>query len=501
MLRRLLLLVPLSFVAGFSLYANNIAVTNLVLEQDADAQAITATFDIGWDNSWRVQDEPGNYDAAWLFAKYRVNGGDWAHFPLSRLQRTPTNAIQVAPNDNTGVIIYRGTSGIGRVDFTGATIRATYQQLGAAIDDIVDIRVFAIEMVYVRPGNFFLGDTEGTTSTIDAQRSVFGTFDPDNQSNFSPYEVTGEGSIDLNPSGLFYIGAGLVNERIPSTFPKGHAGFYCMKYEVSQEQFFDFFNMLTVTQQQGIASRGINFNSAPDIGYGVTTVEAGNNSQLEVTSLFPANPMLLVDGFLPMLSYLDWVGLRPMSELEYEKACRGPLDPRQGEFAWGSTQIVGGNQASRPAYTVTNPGQANALVTDPAQNVGNASWNWRGTGDFLNPILRNGVFAASAVTKNRRETGATYYGIMEMSGNLLELTVSVTTTEGRNFRRTLHGDGTLLADGRADALYWPSGSIDYSVRGGSFLSQQSDELTISSRNEQINGGFRLFGIRGVRSGL
>jgi hypothetical protein len=38
-----------------------------------------------------------------------------------------------------------------------------------------------------------------------------------------------------------------------------------------------------------------------------------------------------------MLAYLDWSGLRPMTELEFEKLCRGAyIPPIAGEYAWGS---------------------------------------------------------------------------------------------------------------------------------------------------------------------
>ena len=39
-----------------------------------------------------------------------------------------------------------------------------------------------------------------------------------------------------------------------------------------------------------------------------------------------------------MLAYADWSGLRPLSELEYEKMCRVlyPELPSSPDYAWGS---------------------------------------------------------------------------------------------------------------------------------------------------------------------
>jgi formylglycine-generating enzyme required for sulfatase activity len=33
-------------------------------------------------------------------------------------------------------------------------------------------------------------------------------------------------------------------------------------------------------------------------------------------------------------AYLDWAALRPMTELEFEKVCRGPENRIAGEYAW-----------------------------------------------------------------------------------------------------------------------------------------------------------------------
>ena len=66
--------------------------------------------------------------------------------------------------------------------------------------------------------------------------------------------------------------------------------------------------------------------------------------------------------------------------------------------------------------------------------------------------MRVGAFASGGTT--RAQAGASYYGIMELSGNLLEVTVSLGAKAGRSYTG-LHGNGNLFRDGSADVDYWP----------------------------------------------
>ncbi len=63
-------------------FANDIVVSNATLTgQDVSAGVNNpanftfAEFDINWSNSWRVGTGPNNWDAAWVFVKYRIEGG------------------------------------------------------------------------------------------------------------------------------------------------------------------------------------------------------------------------------------------------------------------------------------------------------------------------------------------------------------------------------------------------------------------------------------------
>ena len=72
---------------------------------------------------------------------------------------TGTSATSTTAADGSGVFIYRSGYGNGAFAITGARLRWDYGVNGVADDAAVDIRVFAIEMVYVPQGAFSLGST------------------------------------------------------------------------------------------------------------------------------------------------------------------------------------------------------------------------------------------------------------------------------------------------------------------------------------------------------
>ena len=151
-----------------------------------------------------------------------------------------------------------------------------------------------------------------------------------------------------------------------------------------------------------------------------------------------------------------------MTELEFEKACRGPIAPKPGEFAWGSANI-----ASTP-YILSNSGQSNENVNNLPSNTGNAIY--QDTNGTISGPLRNGIFASSAVNKNREETGGSYYGVMELSGNVYERCVTVGNDTGRGFTG-VHGNGIISSQGHGTAINWPNNTtgVGYGFRGGSWL--------------------------------
>ncbi|MFH1851317.1 MAG: hypothetical protein ABIA75_03145 [Candidatus Neomarinimicrobiota bacterium] len=114
-----------------------------------------------------------------------------------------------------------------------------------------------------------------------------------------------------------------------------------------------------------------------------------------------------------------------------------------------------------------------------------------------------GIFAGPG--KSREQSGAAYYGVMEMSTNLSETCVSIGNEYGRVFTYR-NGDGQLSADGFTDENDWPlSNGIGAGYRGGCF-GREKYFMQVSNREDAtvaIDGDHRHIplGFRGVRTVL
>jgi formylglycine-generating enzyme required for sulfatase activity len=485
----------LFFLTG-SLYlsANNIKIDNTptTVGQNTTAGVNNAAnftyvqFDMSWDNSWH---NAINYDAAWIFVKYR-NGstGNWNHCLLSSVSSDHSvnnnNGVAVsieAVADNLGIFIHRSGDGTGSNNWDGVTLRWNYGANGVPDSADVTVKVFVIEMVYVPQGTFYLGSGGGETAH-------FYTY----PASAVPYGITSENAINVGATNdyLYYSTGGNYGDGsgpVPASFPKGYNAFYCMKYEITQEQYADFLNSLTIAQR--LARFANSFNSYRNyikMINGVIGCDKDNDNTMNEAGdgqNIACNYLSWADG----VAYSDWAGLRPMTELEFEKACRGTNAPYPNEYAWGNTGITG-------ATGIINSGFNN----EAASNTG-ANCVYNNAGGAQGP-MRVGCFATG--TSNRQQAGASFYGIMEMSGNLWERTVTIGNASGRAFTGQ-NGNGQLTSTGDANVSNWPSVSTAQGAgcRGGSWHDDYSD-VQVSDRDgaayTDTSRGSE-YGFRSVRS--
>ena len=477
----------LATIAGF---ANNLQISNIT--NNVSTQSVS--FNISWENSWNTTNNinplyPNNWDGAWVFIKYQTQADNlWKHLKVSNsaADHTVTGGILQADavSDSMGVFLRRSNPGSG-TSSAAVTLRIASVPAGT-----YNLKVFGIEMVNCPTDTFHLGDG-----------SVSGT------SYLSPLTITAARQASGFAAGALYSGSPV----IPPAFPTGYNNFYIMKYEASNEQYCDYLNTLTYDQQ---AER---IDAVPSQATGTNAFTVSVTVQGIVEIMTPGvnntQPAVFACDFtedntfnttndgqnLPfsgvskgdVLAYLDWSGLRPLTELEYEKAARGPRPRVQSEYAWGSTNIV-----CRARPTLTNGGQANEFFNAAAVN-GMCMCN---SGTVTHGPARNGVFATT--TSGRESSGASFYGVMELSGNMWEMLVHA-GTGGTNFTG-LNGDGKLTTLGAADVANWPdaTSSTGIMIRGGSWWETSSfNAYTMVSYRGGQAAATRAFayGLRGGRN--
>lgn len=464
----LLWIVAAAFNIAFS---NNVNVTNVtVTGRNTTAGVNNAAnyalvqFDITWENSWRTSSAPNNWDAAWVFVKYKVSGGEWNHAKLNATGHVaPTGSTITPASDGTGAFIYRSENGTGTFSKTGVQLRWNYGLNSVADEATMDIQVFAIEMVYVPQGAFSLGSGGSDSAEFYQSPSKANVFPVISESAINVGSTAGYLFYSLRGSATTGSG-GDTTGPIPASYPKGYNAFYCMKYEISQQQYVEFLNTLTYVQQSWCSTTGVTTAANPGLAAG-TLIFSGltyrNGIVIQTPGVATATPAVYAcnlngntvygetdDGknvscnylnWHHLASFLDWSGLRPMSELEYEKACRGTIAAVPEEYAWGSTSMTANAGLNNPGMISETGSTAGAnIIVDSAAAV--------------HGPMRVGAFATTLT--DRQSSGATYYGIMDMCGNVTERVVNAGYISGRSFTG-LHGDGILNTIGEATTDYWP----------------------------------------------
>ena len=393
--------------------ANELRVANATIVPRDDKVA-TIRFDITWTNSWR---HGVFHDAAWVFFKVRADEESaWQHVRLAadrvlnpagygrKKEGTPLEFVvpdglsSVAASAKggedgfTGMFVRRAQDGIGLVETREVT--AVWDLTANGKWKIEDgkfdgqIRAFGVEMVYVPEGPFYVGrgseepfPTSGYGGGGMEQNWMYRYSRKDGKDfvtrfqysanpvsdsyvTISPprripaYHVTGAGPIPTGKQegSLWAVGIKPADKgEIPAAFPNGYAAFYCMKYPwITQGQYAAFLNTLTAAQARiryWPRGHGIALG-----GGGAAVRRAGKSPKYTYSATDP-------DGMCPWLSWADgtayaaWAGLRPMTELEYEKAIRGP-------------ELAAANQAT-PSYWGVDWVQVGELI-ERSVSIGDA---------------------------------------------------------------------------------------------------------------------------------
>lgn len=411
--------------------ATEIRVTSGRVERVSGSDALQLIARLTWKNAWR---NARNYDAAWLFVKLRVEpNGLWNHARLRAVvadSATPSLTCSVSA-DRIGAFCapaapYRGIASARvrvELDMTGVPERVrTSAQLEG--------KVFGIEMVYIPEGPFSIGDPDVKSTEYaafyksDAKGGHAGTL-----------RLTSEAELRVAPeAGALYYKtryAQYEGDRtgpIPAEFPKGTRAFYVMKYELLQGQYAEFLNSI---EMHFAYSRAI--HGGPGYSELRGSIRLERFTYVAERPNRPANWVSWDDG----TAFADWAGLRPMTELEFTKAARGPVDPVAADYPWGTNSKARLRRRMQPDDELAQTGDADeSRLTDSTRDV----------------------------------LGASYYWVMDLAGSVWEKVVTIGHPKGRAFRGS-HGDGELSPYGIATNADWPAGDHEaggYGYRGGGY---------------------------------
>ncbi len=454
----------LLFFFPFGVSANNIQIKEPARVISVSGGYATIEVRLAWENSWR---DAENWDAAYLFLKYRTGSGSWTHIPVQlagNIISSPYTYMTATPNQTTapGLFIYRDNLGAGNPNVVCKIRWKTNFRQEQFDNGEVQLLAQAIEMVFVPAGPYVLGDSLSANCFADSYGK--------------PITVRTEASNIT----LGYKDEGGVYQKVTvaSSYPKGFQGFYIMKYEVTQEQYVVFLNSLTLNQQKALLSNWGQLKEG-DYIFG-EPFQVNNRNGIVVAYQFSGDePMVFANNFNSqngynefddgqmlacnfmsindLLAYSSWAGLRPMSEMEFEKACRLPYPSLEKRgYAWNK-----GDGTIARAMNLSGEGFE-------SENVGVGNVNFKNT--FEGP-LRCGIFAKSG-NSTAQASGSTYWGGMEMSGNVRELCRNVNDWY---FYWNRHGEGAY------NPGLWSASLSYYGVRGGGFTSD-AEELQVSDRS-------------------
>jgi len=358
------------------------AITNVrIVPGDENA---TIQFDVKWTGSWR---NDLNHDAAWIFFKVRPEGAkEWQHIrlaadpPPSRPQESrDSGAARPSSAGASGVLNPKGYAcegnrkmdflvPVGEDGYTGMFVRQAGQSSPCSIsltnvtaiwnlskskgigrDTKVHLVAVCIKMVYIAEGPFYLGsggtETAGwyeypepwkaraaTFAITNGNATIVAHEGVDDAVEYPAYRVKNAGPIPTGkkPGLLWARGEEPAEGEIPATFPNGYAAFYVMAMAIHASDYVIFLNTVPSKVADDLYDKETGYGDAN----GRAIYREGTGPDYTYTQMSPQGQ---VWGGPPFgmrwlswergASYAAWAGLRPFTELEFEKYLRGPRQP------------------------------------------------------------------------------------------------------------------------------------------------------------------------------
>ena len=443
----LFILIPLE-VGSTDLRIENI---RPVWQPELDREAPSVLFDISWKNAWN---NSKNHDAIWVFTKFT---SVWDRHPklaadghkiVAQFEESVGLDFMVSP-DSLGVMISPSSTFRGNIH---CRIQLFLDTTSQQIDwrKMNGMTVYGIEMVHIPEGSFTLGSPDEPAIKNAAFYKSDANGNPDGL-----ITVESEAAIPVGAEkGQLYYWSeealynGDQQGPVPANFPKGFDAFYIMKYELTQGQYVEF------------------LNKVPDNDTYIRAPQAGKDYYKKRGTIYykdgkymakdPHRPMNYVS-WEDAMAFTDWAALRPLTELEYTKAARGPEEPVPFQMVWGTDNM-------------------NELVRHNKKDGG--------------LVLDHGLNEGDIRDNNRAQFGASYYWVMDMSGSVWEKVITIGNALGRGFTGN-HGDGSIDF-GKANVEGWPLSDDEkggYGYRGGGYY----ESNLIGQFNPHSPIGYRYYG--------
>lgn len=374
--------------------------------------------------------------ADWVFVKFSTQAGadgSWNHATLTGASVSNDAGVTLA-TDNKGVFFDHTVSSAYWT--AGATVTWNYSADGVASGN-ARVKVFAMSMVKVPQGQFVYnaGDIGGS-----------------GENNYGSGSQSNVLSAADRPGGAD-VG-----------WPSGYNSFYIMRYELTQGLYADFLNTIPSASAATLY--------ATETTYGHQMSDGGAYpTKYSAADRFAAKNYLSTSD---LWSFLSWAALRPMTEMEFEKAARD-LNGDIRKYPWGDTE------PGTETYAPRNEGGTHIRNFMNYNNVGG--------GD---KVLASGRYMSGDAYRTAEQTGASPYGVADLAGNVYEQVLNCSYLSVPD-----NGGGTI-----AWPANWPAdNSLQKGVRGGNMYYGASNARISDRTYSGWSDSIRYFDIggRGART--